>query len=178
MYLFILSSYVGFILVTSLDVLRKMNIRWRYLQCFVVPRGSSPKLMSESLKVVSWGQFDSDHPNVTSVLSKVIQVSEFILLSCRKQRRVTEEFIFILWEVQPRNLCFVFWDVQSCNRGISILLWEVPSFNRGIPVVLRKVSSCNCWIWFPSDSSDVPGSRFGLVKAWFSSSPHQASAWW
>jgi hypothetical protein len=102
MYLFILPSYVGFVLATSLDALRKMNIRWRYLQCFVVPHGS-PKLMSESMKVVSWGRFDSDHPNVTSVLSKVIRVSEFILLFSGKQRLVTEEFIFLLWEVQPRN---------------------------------------------------------------------------
>lgn len=130
MYLFILPSYVGFILAMSLDALRKMNVRWRYLQCFVVTRGSSPKLMSESMKVVSWGQFDSDHPIVTSVLSKVIQASEFIL-SSGKQRLVTEEFIFLLWEVQPRNSCFVFWEVQSCNRGIPILiLWEVLSFNR------------------------------------------------
>jgi len=42
---------------------------------------------------------------VTSVLSKVIQVSEFVLLSCGKQRLVNEEFIFLLWEVQPRNSC-------------------------------------------------------------------------
>ena len=156
-----------------------MRIQWRYLQCFVVPRGSSPKLMSESMKVVSWGQFDSDHPNVTYVLSKVIQVSEFILLPSGKQRLVTEEFIFLLWEVQPRNSCFVFWEVQSCNRGIPILIsWEVPYFNRGIPFVLWKVSSSNWGIWLPSDSPEVPGSRFGLVKAWFSSfSPHPANAW-
>jgi len=98
-YRFILPSYVGFILATSLDALRKMNIRWRYLQCFVVPRCSSPKLMSESMKVVSWGQFDSDHPYWPLSISKVIQVSEFILLSSGKQRLVTEEFIFLLWEV-------------------------------------------------------------------------------
>lgn len=160
MYLFILPSYVGFILAESLDALRKMNIRWVYLQCSVVPRGSSPKLMNESMKVVSWGQFDSDHPNVISVLSKVIQVSEFILLSSGKQRLVTEEFIFLLWEVQPRNSCFVFWEVPSCNRGIRFVLW--------------KVSSRNWWIWFLSDSPEVPGSRFGLAKAWFSSfSPTQ-----
>jgi len=157
-----------------------MNMPWIYLQCFVVPRGSSPKLMSESMKVVSWGQFDSDHPNVTTVLSKVTQISDFMLLSSGKQRLVTEEFIFLLWEAQPRNSCFVFWVVQSCNRGIPVLIfWEVPYFNRGIPVVLWKVSSCNWWIWFLSDSLEVPGSRFGLVKPWFSSfSPHPASGWW
>ena len=104
-----------------------MNIRWIYLHCFVVPRDSSPKLMSESMKVVSWGQFDSEHPNVTSVLWKVIQVGEFILLSSGKQRLVTEEFVSLLWEIQTRNSCFVFWEVQSCKRGIPFLiLREVP----------------------------------------------------
>jgi hypothetical protein len=87
MCLFIFPSYVGFILAASSHAVRKMNIRWRYLQCFVVPRGS-PKLMSESIKVVSLGQFDSDHPNVTSILSKVMQVSELILLFSGKQRLV------------------------------------------------------------------------------------------